>query len=241
MAFLRVVAFLAALLPLAAADSDEVGSTCDQSVQTSALLQARASETKTTNVQHDNQWGVDNDACTSRHFFDYPHACETSRHLPDDVDGRRDRGPYVTCRHTGDDTPHEENSKEVCTTWHDDRCGVHLKDDWCCDTVELDGGEEKKWKFLKDEFEQAAKVTRDGQCIGCHYKYGGNMDEEGNEYNKNQRADKDDAMLGFRCRDIGGSKDSEKFEKIAYLRPWNSNMYDAPATMVAKLNVRKND
>merc|ERR1712039_616327 len=117
------------------------------------------------NVQSVNQGRADGDDCTHRGFFDYEHTCTASRWFPEEVTNRReDHGPYVTCRHTGEGLPHEdEDGRKVCRTKHDDRCRP-LPKRWCCGDM-IDG--ENTWTFLTDEIEQDAKVMKDGVCVGC--------------------------------------------------------------------------
>lgn len=173
--------------------------------------------------------GESDESCTRRPFFDFETNCTLSTTPAENQ--RTDKGPYVACRH---DKQHFSNNKRVCMEWFDHKCAVRLSKTWCCEEY---GG--KKWKFVDEEFQHKMTIMEGDKC-GCHYKIGGELDENGNEtYTANKRAGMEGAMIAFRCRDINRQIDSIKFEKIAYLRPINSNPDHATVRMVATLNVNK--
>jgi len=157
--------------------------------------------------------GKSDESCTSRPFFDFEATCQLS--ITPTQHRRTDKGPFVTCRH---DQQHTSNGTKVCTERFDDKCGVRLHKAWCCE--ESDG---TKWKFVHEQFGHEMKIMEGDKCIGCHYKIGGEFDENRTHYFPNKRQRLEGAMLAFRCRDLHRHIDSDKFSKIAYLRRYDSN------------------
>lgn len=211
MAFLpRVALVLAALqiTSLLAADPGGAESTCDEPVQSSSLMQTKSTEPHANHLQKPAllQNPSDDDCKFQRSgdFFKKPYSCQLTGVVI--WTGSDDRAPYVTCWPDGD------AGEGMCVEWRDDKCKKTLKDDWCCDNG--NGG----WKFLTDEIQQMAQVMQGDLCIGCHYQFGGKMDHDGNKYNDHKLSGLEGATKAFRCRDKHGDDNSEKFEKVAYIR-----------------------
>jgi len=258
-----------------------VDGVCDQPVQAQALLQAKRSHTKST----------DDEVCTSRPFFNFKTHCELKSSKEMGVEPGRgpyvtcthDEQHYSNgkkvCSEWNDDKCTVELSTEWCCevnyrnpppTYLDPHTAPTPSPCTAMD-IQKNNGQfpsfcthplaEKKWKFLDEATEKKVKIMDGDTCIGCHYKAGGNMDQQGNTYNANKRMDMKGATVAVRCRDQHRSVDSEKFEKTAYLRPIQSDdhkdnhdqatTYDddrhhdhdhCDVTMIAMLNdVKKNE
>jgi len=216
MAFLSRVALLLVALqisPLLAADPGEAESTCDEPVQSSSLMQTKRTEPDANHLQKPAllQNPSDDDCKFQRSgdFFKKPYLCQLHGEMPT-PEPQLNREPYVTCRPV-------VAGEGICAEWRDDKCKRTLKQDWCCD------GGNGGWKFLTDEIQNMAQVMQNEKCIGCHYKYGGKMDEAGNRYNDHKLSGLQGATTAFRCRDSFGDDNSEKFEKVVYIRGLNAD------------------